>query len=346
MSLVKLLKKKSKKILFTTPSHSQRFTIFKPLKSAYKIDISETQAHNPQEALQKAQERARKIYGTNSTSFLTNGSTSGIIASVLTCVNPGDKVLLWKDAHPCHLNAVKLAGAIPVFYDIDTDFYWGIPLETTPDIIEPYFEKFTQIKAVIVTSPTYEGIVSDIIKLKEICQKNNAYLIVDEAHGALFPFSDKLPDSAIKHADFTVQSLHKTAGGLNPTALLHCNCNLDVNKALKMINTTSPSYPLLASIEENINYLNSWSGKRELDKLINELQKLHEECDSCEFLGDDLTKILIKLPNMTGEDLSEILYKDFDIEDERMNRRSVLLLCGIGTDTKKIRKLKEALKNL
>ncbi len=346
MSLVKLLKKKNKKILFTTPSHSQRFTIYKPLKSAYQIDISETQAHNPQEALQKAQERASKIYGTNSTNFLTNGSTSGIIASVLTCVKPGEKVLLWKDAHPCHLNAVKLAGAIPVFYDIDTDFYWGIPLETTPEIIESFFEKFTQIKAVIVTSPTYEGIVSDIIKLKEICKKNNAYLIVDEAHGALFPFSDRLPDSAIKHADFTVQSLHKTAGGLNPTALLHCNCGLDVNKALKMINTTSPSYPLLASIEENINYLNSWAGKRELNKLIDELQKLHEECGSCEFLGDDLTKILIKVPNMTGEDLSEILFKDFDIEDERMNRRSILLLCGIGTDIKKIRKLKEALSNL
>ena len=346
MSLTRLLKRRSRKSLFTTPSHSQRFMIYKPLKSAYKIDISETQAYDPQKALRRAEERAKKIYGTVSTTFLTNGSTSGILASVLTCVSAGDKVLLWKDAHQCHLNAVKLAGAIPVFYDVDKDFYWGIPLETTTDTIENSFDKFDNIKAVIITSPTYEGIVSDIMKIKEICKKHNAYLIVDEAHGALFPFSDRLPDSAIKYADFTVQSLHKTAGGLNPTALLHCNCNLDVQKGLKMINTTSPSYPLLASIEENINYLNSWIGKRHLNKLIDELQRLHEECDKCEFLGDDLTKILIKVPNMTGEDLSEILYKDFDIEDERTNKKSTMLLCGIGTDVNKIRKLKNALKNL
>lgn len=346
MSLVKLLKRKSKKILFTTPSHSQRLAIYKPLRSMYKFDISETETHDPQRALQKAQERAKKIYGTNSTSFLTNGSTSGIIASVLTCVNPGEKVLIWKNSHPCHLNAVKLAGAIPVFYDIEEDKYWGVTLETKSEILDGYFEKFEDIRAVIVTSPTYEGIVSDIPKIKEICKKRNAYLIVDEAHGALYPFSNKLPDSAVKVADFTVQSLHKTAGGLNPTALLHCNCSLDVNKGLNMINTTSPSYPLLASIEENINYLNSWIGKYKLNQLIKELELLYKECDNCNFFGDDLTKIVVKIPNMTGEDLSEILYKDFDIEDEKTNKKSTMLLCGIGTDIKKIKKLKETLKNL
>lgn len=346
MSLVKLLKRKCKKLLFTTPSHSQRFFIYKPLKSMYKIDISETEAQDPQEALQKAEERAKKIYGTHSTSFLTNGSTSGIIASVLTCVQSGDKVLVWRDAHPCHLNAVRLAGGIPIFYDVDVDEYWGVPLETSPDTISAAFEKYEGIKAVIVTSPTYEGIVSDMEKIKKVCKKYGAYLIADEAHGALYPFSDRLPETSIHIADFTIQSLHKTAGGLNPTALLHCNCNLDVKKRLKMINTTSPSYPLLASIEENINYLNSWSGKRRINQLIDELEKLQEECENCEFFGDDITKVLVKIPEMTGEDLSEILYKDFDIEDEKTNEKSTMLLCGIGTDRKKIRKLKNALKEL
>ncbi len=345
MSLVKLLKKKNKKILFTTPSHAQKNIIYKPLKSLYKIDISETDAHNPTEALLKAQERARKIYKTNSTSFLTNGSTSGIIAAVLTCTNPGEKVLIWRDSHPCHLNAVRLAGAIPIYYDVEIDEEWGVPLETSCKMIENYLNAY-DIKTLIVTSPTYEGIVSDIRKLKAICEKHNVYLIVDEAHGALYPFSERLPESATQIADFTIQSLHKTAGGLNPTALLHCNCNLKVEKALKMINTTSPSYPLLASIEENINYLNSWWGKRKLDQLLDELEILREECNNCEFFGDDITKILVRVPELTGPELSEILFEEFNIEDEKTNEKSTMLLCGIGTNKKNLHKLKNALLSL
>ena len=332
-------------MLFTTPSHSQDFTIYSPLKSLYKIDISETDAHNPQKYLQKAESKAAKIYKTKSTHFLTNGSTSGIIASVLTCTNIGDNVLIWSQAHPCHLNAVKLAGAVPVYYDIQIDEDWGVPLETDPHMIEQYLKSYN-INTVIITSPTYEGIVSDVKEIKKICTKYNAYLIVDEAHGALYPFSKRLPESAINIADFTVQSLHKTAGGLNPTALLHCNCDLDPKRALSMINTTSPSYPVLASIEENINYLNSWWGKRELEKLIDELQNLREECDNCEFFGDDVTKILVKVSDIGGEELSDILFDTYNIEDEKTNEKSTMLLCGIGTSKKKIKTLTNALKNL
>ncbi len=345
MSLVKLLKKKNKKALFTTPSHSQKFCLYKPLKQLYKIDISETETHNPQAALKKAQDRAKKIYKTASTLFLTNGSTSGIIVSVLSCVSPGEKVLIWRDAHPCHINAVKLAGGISVFYDLNTEPNWGIPMETDAEMIEHYL-KTDDIKAVIVTSPTYEGIVSDIRSLKKTCDKYNAYLIVDEAHGALYPFSTRLPESAVNIADFTIQSLHKTAGGVNPTALLHTTTNLNIEKALKMINTTSPSYPLLASIEANINYLNSWWGRRKLDQLLDELEILREECPNCEFFGDDLTKILVKVPDLTGEELSEILFDEYNIEDEKTNPKSTMLLCGIGTNKGKLRKLKKALNRL
>ena len=118
----------------------------------------------------------------------------------------------------------------------------------------------SDIKALIVTSPSYEGYVSDIKQIKQACDKFGIYLIVDEAHGALYPFSSELPESAVNYADFTVQSLHKTAGGLNPTALLHVNCECDIDNALGLISTTSPSYPLFLTIEKNINYLNSQKG--------------------------------------------------------------------------------------
>lgn len=345
MSLVNLLSHKGDKTLFTTPSHSQKHVIYEPLSEMYKIDISEVDCLDPQEALTRAQLWARSIYKTYSTTFLTNGSTSGIIAAVLACADVGDKVLIWENAHPCHLNAVRLAGARALTYKLEIDPNWGIPLETDPKMIESYLSRY-DIKAVIITSPTYEGIISDIEEIKNICEKHNAYLIVDEAHGALYPFSDNLPLSAVNIADFTVQSLHKTAGGLNPTALLHCNCEIDVKPALATISTTSPSYPLLASIEDNLVYLNSKQGRKDIDKLIERLDKLREKVDNVLFFGDDPTKLLIRIPNVSGYELSEILYEKFGIEDEKTNEKSTLLLCGIGTDNKKIDKLEKALSKL
>lgn len=341
MSLIQLLRRQNRKVLFTTPSHNQKFFIFHKFKQFYKYDISETEVQDPQSALEQAQERAAKIYGTNHTYFLTNGSTSGIIASVLTCTNKGDKVLIWRNAHPCHLNAVKLAGCEPVYYNLPLIDGWGVPDKTTPDLID-----VRGIKAVIVTSPTYEGVVSDIGSLKKVCKSNGAYLIVDEAHGALYPFSDKLPQSAVNIADFTIQSLHKTAGGLNPTALLHVNCELDAKDFLSMINTTSPSYPLLASIEANINYLNSTRGRKKLYKLIEEIKKMKKEVQNVEFGGDDITKILIKKHGMSGYELSELLYDKFNIEDEKTNSISTMLLCGIGTCKNKLKRLEDTLKKL
>jgi len=344
MSLINLFKKKSKISLFTTPSHSQKFFIFSKLRNFYKCDISETDAHNPQEALDAAQKKASGIYKTKSTHFLTNGSTSGVIAAVLACVNKGEKVLIWDNAHPSHSNAVKLACATPVFYDLQKDETWGVYIQADLQVLEAKL-KSEKIAALIVTSPSYEGIVSDIAKIKEICKKHGAYLIVDEAHGALYPFCNMLPASAIySGADFVIQSLHKTAGGLNPTALLHCNIDIDVKPAMDLIFTSSPSYPLLASIEKNINYLNSKKGRAEILKLVENIENLKKNVPNCEFYsGNDVTKILVKSSKYSGFELSEYLF-DKNIEDEKTNEKSTMLLCGIGTDTKKLKKLEQALK--
>ena len=345
MSLIRLLSEKPEKTLFTTPSHGQKFFIYEPLKEMYKLDISETECQDPQEALKVAQLRARAIYHTYSTTFLTNGSTSGIIAAVLSCTQVGDKVLIASNSHPCHYNAVRLAGARALTYALEIDKEWGVPLEVKPEVIDFYLSRYN-IKTVIITSPSYEGIISDIEEIKAVCEKHGAFLIVDEAHGALYPFSELLPISAVNIADFTVQSLHKTAGGLNPTALLHCNCEVDVSHALNMFMTTSPSYPLLASIEANINYLDSRAGRKEIDNLVIRLDRMREKCRGCEFFGDDPTKVLIRVPGISGYELSEMLYEDFGIEDEKTNEKSTMLLCGIGTDSKKIDRLQHVLSKL
>lgn len=344
LSLINLFRKKTTNTLFTTPSHGQKFFIFNKFRQFYKFDISETDTHDPSSALLKAQKHAAEIYGTKHTYFLTNGSTSGIIASVLACTKPGDKILLHDDAHPSHANAVRLAGCEPVYYQLPVDEKWGVYQKNTPENLEPHL-KSNKIKAVIITSPTYEGFVSDISAIKSICQKYGAYLITDEAHGALYPFSNELPQSAVKISDFTIQSLHKTAGGLNQTALLHSNCNIDPSKALALINTTSPSYPLLATIEANINYLNSQKGRKKLENLISAIKTLKARFPNLEFGGHDMTKLLIKSKTLSGEELSQKLY-EYGIEDERANEKSVMLLCGIGTDEKKLERLKKVLKKL
>lgn len=344
MSLISVLKKNNRKTLFTTPSHDGKFVIMHKFYQWYRNDISEVDAYNPVDALIKAEKFAAKIYGVNSTKFLTNGSTSGIIAAVLACCRRGDKLLIWNNAHKCHKNAGTLAGAEIIEYQLPYNKEWGIYEPLKPSDYESLIKKYSP-KALIITSPTYEGLVSDVKTISEICKKHSVYLITDEAHGALYPFSDNLPQSAVKYADFTVQSLHKTAGGINPTALLHTNTNLDTDEAFSLISTTSPSYPMLATIEANIKFLNSKRGRKQIEKLISEIKEIREKLTNLDFYGDDITKILIKKDGLTGFELSEILFDKYNIEDERTNEKSTMLLTGIGTTKAKLKRL-EKLKSI
>lgn len=333
MSIISIIKKKTNQIFFTTPSHNGRFCLFHKFYQWYRADISEVDYYNPEEALCRAERLATKIYKTKYTKFLTNGSTSGVIAAILATAPK--KILIWDKAHPCHKNGARLSGAEIIKYSLPFDenlgLYRAISAETTRDLINKY-----KPNAIVITSPTYEGFVADIKTISKICKENHITLIVDEAHGALYPFSDSLPESAVQHADFTIQSLHKTAGGLNPTALLHSN-KIDPSEALSMISTTSPSYPMLATIEANITFLNSTKGRKYIDNLIKNIKLLN-----IPQLNDDPTKILL----MGGERVSEILYNKYGIEDEKTNKKTTMLLCGIGTNRKKLDRLKKALRNL
>ena len=332
MGLISLLKKKNSKTLFTTPSHCGKFCIMHKFYQWYKSDISEIDALNPEKALIDSEKKASEIYGTKYTKFLTNGSSSGIISAILA--SNSKKILIWDNAHPCHENGAKLSGAEIVRYNLPIDKELGLYKAITTNKVR---ELITQNNpdTLVITSPTYEGFVADVKTISEICKANKVTLIVDEAHGALYPFSEDLPESAVKFADFTVQSLHKTAGGINPTAVLHSN-NIDPTEALAMITTTSPSYPMLATIEANIKFLNSSRGAKYIKELLENIKQL-----GIEQLNDDPTKILLK----GGYDLSDRLFNQYGIEDERTNEKTTMLLCGIGTDKKKINKLKKVLCN-
>ena len=180
-------------------------------------------------------------------------------------------------------------------------------------------------------------------------------IIVDEAHGALFNFSDSFPKTAIEQgADFSVHSLHKNAGAINQCALLHMSkeCrDIDpdlVQKAVNLFQTTSPSYPMISIIEETINFLNSKEGLKTIDELVLNVINLKDyfKGKNIEFLDNadhDITKVFLKINGMSGNNLSEILYNEHNIEDEFNNDFGCLFLTGIGTTKAKFDKLKIAL---
>ena len=183
-------------------------------------------------------------------------------------------------------------------------------------------------------------------------------LVVDEAHGALYNFSEILPKTALElGADISINSLHKTAGALNQCALLNISQNIqniDVQvfqKALNLFQTTSPSYPLLANIEACINYLDSKEGENDINSLLLEIDKFKKELTrfGIHFYQSenyDPTKILLKKDGISGSELSQVLFSDFNIEDELNNDISCLFLTGVGTKKNKLDKLKNALKKV
>ena len=362
MSIIKLLSKKPERILFTTPSHGQKSPYLPNLEGYYNWDYSEIEGFDnladPSGAILMAQGRASDCFGAKNTFFLTGGATLGILAAMKSVIQEGDRVLVARNCHKSVYNGLVVTCARVDWLMPETNDYFGIYGEINPEEVENNL-KLNQYKALIITSPTYEGVNSDIEAISKICRQCGVYLIVDEAHGALYNFSDKLPKTALEQgADFVINSLHKNAGAPNQCALLHVSNRIrddfewrQVQRAINLFNTSSPSYPLLACIEAAITYLHSKEGKKAIDDLINNIEHFKKDLrkEGWEFYDNensDPTKILIKRPDVSGLELSEKLFREFHIEDEMASDVCALYLCGIGTTRAKLDRLKNAIKKV
>ena len=361
MSITKLLNKKPDRILFTTPSHGQKPSFSKDLENFYKKDFSEIEGfdnlQNPKNAILMAQGKVSDILKTKQTFFVIQGATTALLAAMKAIIAPGDKVLVARNCHKSVFNGLILTAGLVDWIMPETDSDWGIYTHIDPDKLEHTLE-LNHYKAFILTSPTYEGVNSDIERIAQICKNHDTYLIVDEAHGSLYNFSSNLPKTAIEQgADISINSLHKTAGALNQCALLNISTTIKTleteifQKALNIFQTTSPSYPLLENIESCIGYLDSNHGRNEIDNLIKNIEKIKNELSRFGvelYSADnhDTTKILAKKSGISGMDLSKTLFDDYKIEDELANQISCLYLTGIGTTQSKLEKLKNALKRV
>ena len=195
----------------------------------YNIDITEIHdfdnLHSPNGVIDEIQKKSAKLYNAKNAFILINGSTGGILSAIRSMTNQGDKILMARNCHKSVYNSAELFNLNADYIFPDTDSRYNILTSVSPCDIEDKLTKHNdEIRLVIITSPTYEGVVSDIKSISEICHKHGAKLLVDEAHGAHFPFSDSFPDEALNcGADAAVLSLHKTLPSLTQTALLITN---------------------------------------------------------------------------------------------------------------------------
>ncbi len=235
------------------------------LAASIYMDVTEVPGtddlYEPTGMIKFALEELKLIYGTEQSYYLVNGATGGILAAIYAVAqfirsehNKKPKMAIATNSHKSVDNAVRLAD-VELCY-ITPQLYKEGDIEVqgaiTKEAVEGLFLK-GDIDALVITSPTYEGIVSDIEGIAKVVHSHGAYLIVDEAHGALMQFADFLPKSAVGlGADVVVQSLHKTMPAFTQTALIHNN-NPEllgvIRDAISMFMTSSPSYPMLCSME-------------------------------------------------------------------------------------------------
>ena len=226
--------------------------------AALQIDLPELPELDnlfaPEGVIRQAQALAAEAFGADQTYFLANGSTCGIEAAILATCGPGDKIIVPRNAHRSVMAGLVLTGAMPVFVAPDYAPDLGLTLGLSVDAIATALRHYPDCRAVLVVSPTYHGVCSDIEAIAALTQANQIPLLVDEAHGAHFTFHPLLPETALSRgADLVVQSTHKVLGALSQASMLHTRGHrvdsARLRAALQLTQSTSASYVLLASLD-------------------------------------------------------------------------------------------------
>ncbi|MFT3984684.1 MAG: aminotransferase class V-fold PLP-dependent enzyme [Lachnospiraceae bacterium] len=240
------------------PGHKRQMT-GSFLSAAFERDITEIDGfddlHDAHGAIREAEQRSARLYRSEETHFLINGSTCGILAAIAAVAKKGDALLMGRNCHKAVYHAVLLQELRPVYLYPKVLTAYDLCGGITPEQVEEQLRRKIAVRAVVVTSPSYDGIVSDVEGIAAVVHKYGIPLIVDEAHGAHFGFSDGFPKSSVAcGADLVIHSVHKTLPAFTQTALLHVNGTLVDRERLKnylaVFQSSSPSYLLMAGIDQ------------------------------------------------------------------------------------------------
>ncbi|MBY6038551.1 aminotransferase class I/II-fold pyridoxal phosphate-dependent enzyme [Fictibacillus nanhaiensis] len=341
---------KKSKWSFHVPGHKsgQIFekNAFSFFQSVLPLDVTELTGlddlHHPEGAIQEAQELLGSLYKVKNSYFLVGGSTSGNLAMILASFGHGDVVLVQRNCHKSVLNGLELSGAYPVFLSPEMDVEGGFPLGVNVDTVEKALEVHLDIKGIILTNPTYYGMQQDIQEISDIVHRKGGVVLVDEAHGAHFGLKE-MPKSAIhKGADIVVQSAHKTLPALTMGAFLHVNSDrIDkyrLSHALQMIQSSSPSYLIMASLDLSRMYMEKLTA-HELGTIAHQSERFRMDIDNLECLQTVKTPkgyVLdpLKVTVQTDRDISgyelQHMFEEEGLFSELADERNVLFILPLG----------------
>lgn len=351
---------------FHMPGHKrQRREGF--LQEPFRMDITEITGfdnlHHPEGILRENQEYAASLYGTRKTYFLVNGSTAGILAAVSASVSRGGRLLMARNCHKAVYHGACLRGLDTVYLYPSWEKIYGLNGGISPEEVEKALEENRDIEAVLLTSPSYDGMISDIERIAKIVHRRDLPLVVDEAHGAHLPFWKGAPNSALYlGADIVIQSLHKTLPALTQTAVLHvCSERADLTaleRFLGIYQTSSPSYVFLSSMvsclrflerrgeEEYRNYASLLETCRKRLRSMKRLKLIGEETEGKGgVFAFDRSKLLIsgEGAGLSGPKLHKILREKYSLEMEMETEKYVLALTSVFDTREGFRRLTEAL---
>lgn len=323
---------------FHMPGHKRNFNSeFIP----YEIDITEIEGfddlHKSEQVLQRLKDRIAAIYGAEDAYILLNGSTSGIQTGISAVTKYGEHILIARNSHKSVYNTVMLRGLKTSYIYPQTDNKTGINQAINPDDVDKILANHSDIKGVVITSPTYEGVVSDISAIADIVHKYNIPLIVDAAHGAHFGFNDFFPENPVKcGADIVIMSLHKTLPSLTQTAIMCVQGKIidrsQIDRYFHAYLSSSPSYVLMASIEKCIDFLENSEDK--FNEYKNNLTNFYNDCKLKKlqlYKSDDPGKIVVVTRNckLNGEELKDILREKYLLEMEMASRDYIIAMTSV-----------------
>lgn len=349
---------------FHMPGHKRNPAFFM-VEDAYGIDITEIEGfdnlHEAEGVLKETMERTAKMCHSEEAYFLVNGSTCGLLSGIAACTNHGDKILIARNCHKAVYNSIVLNELEPVYIYPQTEEEFHIHGGILPERIKEMLIKHADIKMVVLTSPTYEGIVSDVKAVADIVHAFHIPLLVDEAHGAHFGFHPSFPKSANQlGADIVIQSVHKTLPCLTQSALLHVNGTLVDRKKLRQFlsiyQSSSPSYVMMAAIDQCMSllkrrgfdlfqsYIGMIKAFLENMKQLKHIKIYHKKT-AFGVYDYDRSKIVISVKDteMTGMELYNRLLKLYHLQMEMVSKDYVIAMTSICDTKEGFERLEKAL---
>lgn len=320
----------------------------------------------PRGPLLEAQRLMADFCGASRAFFLINGTTSGIIAMIMTACRANDRIILPRNVHKSIINALVLSGAIPTYIMPRLDSELEIANQPSVDDYVRAMNRYPSAKAIFVINPTYFGSVIDLKQLVEIAHARGIAVLVDEAHGAHYYFNKNGPLSAMEcGADMSSVSFHKTGGSLTQSSVLLLNEGIfsrrEIQKTLNILNTTSPNTLLLASLDTAREYV-AMHGQANMNRVFELSDFAREQIDKIKGFKTvgkdhfvkygsydyDKTKLVIALEHLdiNGFELYKLLKVDYNIQVELAETYVIMAILAIGTKKKHILALIKALKDI